>query len=70
MSTWPLCSWGLLPITQHAWVSPASTFPIAFLRSPGAPGDAHPKVGVNDDYEITEVTCVTERRTPGPSSQL
>lgn len=26
---------------------------IAFLRSLGAPDDAHPKIGVNDDYEIT-----------------
>ena len=24
---------------------------IAFLRSLGAPDDAHPKVGVNDNYE-------------------
>ena len=26
---------------------------IAYLRSLGAPDDAHPRVGVNDDYEIT-----------------
>jgi len=33
------------------------------LRSLGAPGDAHPRAGVNDDYEITWMTCVVERRT-------
>ena len=26
---------------------------IAFLRSLGAPDDAHPQIGVNDDYEVT-----------------
>jgi hypothetical protein len=36
---------------------------LASLRSLGAPGDAHPRVGVNDDYEITWMTCVVERRT-------
>jgi len=36
---------------------------LAFLRSLGAPGDAHPRVGVNDDYEITWFGCVVERRT-------
>ena len=36
---------------------------LAFLRSLGAPGDAHPRVGVNDDYEITWMTCVVERRS-------
>jgi hypothetical protein len=36
---------------------------LAFLRSVGAPGDAHPRVGVNDDYEITWIGCVVERRT-------
>jgi len=36
---------------------------LAFLRSLGAPDDAHPRVGVNDDYEITWMTCVVERRT-------
>jgi hypothetical protein len=36
---------------------------LAFLRSLGAPGDAHPRVGVNDDYEITWMICVVERRT-------
>jgi hypothetical protein len=37
---------------------------IACLRSLGAPDDAHPKVGVNDNYEITAMICVVERRTP------
>jgi hypothetical protein len=36
---------------------------LVFLRSLGAPGDAHPRVGVNDDYEITWMVCVVERRT-------
>jgi hypothetical protein len=36
---------------------------LAFLRSLGAPGDAHPRVGVNDDYEVTWMTCVVERHT-------
>jgi hypothetical protein len=36
---------------------------LAFLRSLGAPGDAHPRVGVNDDYEVTWMGCVVERRT-------
>ena len=36
---------------------------LASLRSLGAPGDAHPRVGVNDDYEITWMGCVVERRT-------
>ena len=36
---------------------------LVFLRSLGAPDDAHPRVGVNDDYEITWMTCVVERRT-------
>ena len=35
---------------------------LALLRSLGAPGDAHPRVGVNDDYEITWMGCVVERR--------
>src|SRR5438552_10808773 len=34
---------------------------IAYLRSLGAPGDAHPKVGINDDYEVTMMICVVER---------
>ncbi|HYB88182.1 MAG TPA: hypothetical protein VEC76_15095 [Streptosporangiaceae bacterium] len=34
---------------------------IAFLRSLGAPDDAHPKVGVSDDYEVTVMICVVER---------
>ena len=37
---------------------------IAFLRSRGAPDDAHPRVGVNDDYEITMMICVVERPAP------
>src|SRR5579864_2064790 len=41
---------------------------LAFLRSLGAPDDAHPKVGVNDDYEVTMVICVVERSTPRVSS--
>lgn len=41
---------------------------IAFLRSVGAPDDAHPKIGVNDDYEITMMICVVERSTPRVSS--
>jgi hypothetical protein len=43
---------------------------IAYLRSLGAPGDAHPKVGVSDDYEVTIMICVVERRalhSPGAS---
>jgi hypothetical protein len=36
---------------------------IASLRSLGAPDDAHPKVGVSDDYEITVMICVVERPT-------
>ena len=36
---------------------------LVFLRSLGAPDDAHPRVGVNDDYEITWIACVVERRT-------
>ena len=36
---------------------------IALLRSLGAPDDAHPKVGVSDDYEVTTMICVVERRT-------
>jgi hypothetical protein len=42
---------------------------IAYLRSLGAPDDAHPKVGVNEDYEITVMICVVRRRpTPQVSS--
>ena len=43
---------------------------IAYLRSLGAPGDAHPKVGVNDNYEVTMMICVVERpalNSPGAS---
>ena len=41
---------------------------IAYLRSQGAPDDAHPRVGVNDDYEITVMICVVQRRTPQAAS--
>ena len=34
---------------------------IAYLRSLGAPENAHPKVGVSDDYEVTMMICVVER---------
>ena len=34
---------------------------IASLRFLGAPDDAHPKVGVNDDFEVTVMICVVER---------
>ena len=37
---------------------------IAYLRSLGAPDDAHPKVGVNEDYEITVMICVVQRPAP------
>ena len=37
---------------------------IAYLRSLGAPDDAHPKMGVNEDYEITVMICVVQRSTP------
>jgi hypothetical protein len=37
---------------------------IAHLRSLGAPDDAHPRVGVNDDYEITVMICVVQRPAP------
>lgn len=43
---------------------------LASLRSLGAPDDAHPKVGVNDNYEITAMACVVERRTLEQSSRL
>ncbi len=36
---------------------------IAFLRSLGAPDDAHPQIGVNDEYEVTVMICVVERPT-------
>lgn len=38
---------------------------LVFLRSLGAPDDAHPRIGVNDDYEITGMACVVERRVLG-----
>ena len=41
---------------------------IAFLRSLGAPDDAHPRVGVNDDYEVTVMICVVERPAPQTAS--
>jgi hypothetical protein len=41
---------------------------ITFLRSLGAPDDAHPRVGVSDDYEVTMIICVVERRTVQVSS--
>ena len=41
---------------------------ITFLRSLGAPDDAHPRVGVNDDYEVTVMICVVERPTPHVTS--
>ena len=34
---------------------------IAYLRSLGAPDDAHPRVGVNADYEVTMMICVVRR---------
>jgi hypothetical protein len=37
---------------------------IAFLRSLGAPDDAHPKIGVQDDYEVTMMICVVQRSAP------
>ncbi len=41
---------------------------ITFLRSLGAPDDAHPKVSINDDYEVTMMICVVKRSTPLVSS--
>ena len=35
---------------------------LALLRSLGAPDDAHPRVGVNEDYEVTMMICVVRRR--------
>jgi hypothetical protein len=37
---------------------------IAFLRSLGAPADAHPMISVKDDYEVTMMICVVERSAP------
>ena len=34
---------------------------ITYLRSLGAPDDAHPKVGANDNYEVTMMICVVQR---------
>ena len=42
---------------------------IAYLRSLGAPDDAHPKVGVNEDYEITVMICVVQRAAPQTASE-
>lgn len=41
---------------------------IAFLRSLGAPDDAHPRVGVNEDYEITMMICATQWPAPAAPS--
>ncbi len=41
---------------------------IAYLRSLGAPDDAHPRAGVNDDYEITVMICVVQRPAPQAAS--
>ena len=41
---------------------------IGYLRSRGAPDDAHPRVGVNGDYEITVMICVVQRPTPQAAS--
>lgn len=41
---------------------------LAFLRSLGAPDDAHPRVSVNEDYEVTMMICIVERRTVQASS--
>ena len=52
---------------QHAFADGATLAEleqhIAFLRSLGAPDDAHPKVSVNDDYEVTMMICIVERPT-------
>jgi hypothetical protein len=37
---------------------------LAFLRSLGA----HPRVGVNEDYEVTMMICVVERPTAQAST--
>jgi hypothetical protein len=37
---------------------------VGYLRSLGAPDDAHPRVGVNEDYEITVMICVVQRPAP------
>ena len=41
---------------------------LAFLRSLGAPADAHPRVGVNEDYEVTMMICVVRRAHAAASS--
>lgn len=34
---------------------------LAAARQRGAPGDAHPEIGVNERNEIVSMTCVTQR---------
>jgi len=41
---------------------------LALLRSLGAPDDAHPRIGVNEDYEVTVMICVVGRPTAQASS--
>ena len=41
---------------------------LAFLRSLGAPDDAHPRVGVNEYYEVTMMIFVVLRPTLQASS--
>ena len=57
---------------QHAFANGATLAELeqhlAFLRSLGAPDDAHPKVGVNEDYEVTMMICVVRRPTLQASS--
>ena len=43
---------------------------IAYLRSLGAPDDAHPKAGVDENYEITTMICVVERPARHPRTPL
>ncbi len=53
---------------QHAFADGATLAEleehIAFLRALGAPDDAHPRIGVTDDYEVTMMICVVERAAP------
>ena len=55
---------------QHAFADGATLAEleehIAFLRALGAPDDAHPRIGVTDDYEVTMMICVVERAAPSP----
>ena len=52
---------------QHAFANGATLAELeqhlALLRSLGAPDDAHPRVGVNEDYEVTMMICVVRRPT-------